>query len=460
MNGWVLFEIGINAYQAMLLIYFVRHRFHMIRPQLTYAWIAGALTCGALSLYLFFYIPITDTVIFIIPLTYAWFISDDAWYLKMFWIVALATAVIGITNLMINIFLLLFNATWNQIMSETALRIAFIVCLNISLLAVILVMVRIGKSNLDVLSWITSGIFLLILLVDLAIIELLYATRAYGSDSNASSAFATTSVCVLLSASLVLALYEIMSASATRQKKTAAELQKIQLLQSHYEEMKNIYSYMASYEHDLKHKFNLIQTLLADGQREKGAELYNKISFLQDKHYLFVTGSIAVDALLTVKKLAMEKCNIRFEFQPYPLQELPIDESVFCVILSNILDNAIEGINRLNDSECEHVIQLKLARSWDILFVTCTNDMLPASIHKTGTRFLSSKKEGIGHGFGIENVKKTVNAANGQCKFITNDCVFRVEIILPFEKMPQQQGGIKHDMLSGKQMPSVSDTAD
>lgn len=137
----------------------------------------------------------------------------------------------------------------------------------------------------------------------------------------------------------------------------------------------------------------------------------------------------------------MDKCNIRFEYQPYPLNELPIDESIFCVVLSNLLDNAIEGINRMNDSEHEHVIQLKFARSWDVFFITCNNDMTPDSIHRVGTRFLSSKKEGVGHGFGVENIKKIVNEANGQCKFITQEQIFHVEIILPFEKKSQQQEG-------------------
>lgn len=441
MNGWTVFEIGVNAYQALLLIYFVRHRFHMVRPQLTYAWIAGTLTCTALSSYLFIDIPITDTVIFLIPLIYACCISDDAWYLKLFWIAALATALLGLTNLMINIFLSLFNATWEQIMSETALRIAFIVCLNISLLVMILIMVRLGKTNMDVLSWVTLGIFLLMLLIDLAIIELLYATRAYSSNSNASTAFTATSVCVLLSAGLALALYEIMAVNAARQKKNEAELQKMQLLQSHYQEMKTMYAYMASYEHDLKHQLNLIQTLLANGEQEKGEEFYRQLSASQETRHLFITGSTAVDALLTVKKLTMDKCTIRFEYQPYPLNELPIDESIFCVVLSNLLDNAIEGINRMNDSEHEHVIQLKFARSWDVFFITCNNDMTPDSIHRVGTRFLSSKKEGVGHGFGVENIKKIVNEANGQCKFITQEQIFHVEIILPFEKKSQQQEG-------------------
>lgn len=31
---WFLFEMGINLYQAALITYFVRQRFHLIRPQL------------------------------------------------------------------------------------------------------------------------------------------------------------------------------------------------------------------------------------------------------------------------------------------------------------------------------------------------------------------------------------------------------------------------------------------
>lgn len=434
MNGWIFFEIIVNAYQALLLIYFARRRFHLIRPQLAYAGFAAALICMFLSLYLFIDVPINDTAVFLIPLAYAWLTCDDAWYLKLFWIAALATVVVGLTNLMINVFLLLFQTNWEQIMSETALRAAFVVCLNISLLVVIFIMVRIGKTNLDVMSWITSGIFLLMLLVDLAIIELLYATRAYGNGGSASTAFTATSVCVLLSAALALALYEIMAVNAARQKKTETELQKMQLLQSHYQEMKAMYAYMASYEHDLKHQLNLIQALLTDGKYEKGKEFYDRLSASQEKRYPFITGSMAMDALLTVKKLAMDESNIRFEYQPYPLRELPIDESMFCVLVSNLLDNAIEGTNRINEKGREHVIQLKFARSWDVFFITCNNDMMPASIRKVGSRFLSSKKDGLGHGFGIENIRRIVDTANGQCKFVARDHTFHVEIMLPFEK--------------------------
>lgn len=77
-----------------------------------------------------------------------------------------------------------------------------------------------------------------------------------------------------------------MSASATRQKKIEAELQQAQLLQEHYKEIKDIYSYMASYEHDLRHQLNLVQTMVSQGKTEEAGSLYQnyrlKPRFLSD----------------------------------------------------------------------------------------------------------------------------------------------------------------------------------
>lgn len=432
MNAWMLFEIGINAYQAFLVVYFVRQRFHLARPQMRYAWITGAAICGALSIYLFVDVPFPDTAIFLVPLGYTWFASDEKWYFKIFWNAVLTTVFIGMTNAMANLFLLLTDVSWERIMSETSLRIAFVVSLNIALLVAIFLITRINKRILDVLSWMPLVIFLLMLMIDLSIIEILYVMRARSLSTEASGFFSAASLLLLFSCLLALALYEIMSAGAARQQKMEAELQKNQLLQEHYREIKEIYAYMASYKHDLKHRLDLIQTLLTHDQTQKAEELYGQLA--GENQLRFQTGNIAVDALLTVKKLLMDKCGIRFEYQPYPLQELPIDESAFCVILTNLLDNAIEAVERMDDAGGEKVIRLKLARSWDVLFLSCKNPMKPGSVRKVDSRFLSSKKEKTGHGFGIGNVMKTVDEANGQCSFTAQADTFVVEIALPFQK--------------------------
>lgn len=433
MNGWTLFEIGINAYQAFLAVYFVRQRFHLVKPQLRYAWIAGAAVCGALSVYLFIEVPFPDTVLFLIPLGYTWFASDEKWYCKIFWNVVLAAVLLGLTNLMINVFMLLYDTAWEEIMSETSLRIAFVVSLNIALLAVLFPIARFKKRTLDGLSRLPLVVFVLALVVDLVMIEILYSMRAHWVSPEVSGFFSAVSVLLLFACLLTLALYEIMSASAVKHQKTEMELRKAQLSREQYREGKEIYAYMASYQHDLKHQLTLMQTLVAQGQAQKAGELYNRMAVPQASSLRFQTGNIAVDALLTAKNHLMDQHNIRFDYQPYPLQELPIDESDFCVMLANLLDNAIEAVQQLDEAAGEKAIHLKMARSWDVLFVSCRNPTQSDRLQKAGPRFLSTKKEKIGHGFGISNIRRTVDAADGQCSFAADAHAFVVEIALPFQ---------------------------
>lgn len=335
---------------------------------------------------------------------------------------------------MINLFMLLADVSMDYIMAETSLRIVFVVSLNILLLGVIFLISRVGKNSNGTLSWIPLGIFLLMLIVDLIAIETLYIVRARFILANAADYFTAISLLLLLSAVLSLALYEIMSASATRQKKIEAELQQAQLLQEHYKEIKDIYSYMASYEHDLRHQLNLVQTMVSQGKTEEAGSLYQNIPIQTPLPLRFKTGNIAVDALLTVKNLTMEQVGIHFIYQLYPLQKLPILENDFCVILANILDNAIEACSQVKPSSRERAVTLKLARSWDVFFITCKNPMVPNKIRKSGSNFLSTKVgEGIsGHGFGISNIRKIVDAAKGQCSFTPSSDEFVVEIVLPF----------------------------
>lgn len=99
--------------------------------------------------------------------------------------------------------------------------------------------------------------------MELVVVELLYTLRAHFQLDDAS--FTAASFCMLGCAILTLVLYEIMSASVAKQKMVEAELATARLSQQHYEEIKDMYTFMVAHEHDMKHQFNLIQRLIEDG---------------------------------------------------------------------------------------------------------------------------------------------------------------------------------------------------
>ena len=102
---WFLFEIGINFYQAALITYFVRQRFHLVRPQFAYGALCTLALWSYLTLYLFVDMPIPDTCIIVIPLLYALLISDDKWYVILFWNAVLSLTLSGVVNLMFSLYI-------------------------------------------------------------------------------------------------------------------------------------------------------------------------------------------------------------------------------------------------------------------------------------------------------------------------------------------------------------------
>lgn len=426
---WTLFEVSINLFQAFLMIYFVRHKFHLIRPQARYEWIAVTAITAYLSMYLLGDIPISDTFVFLIPMAYTFFVSDDPWYYKLFWHVALTVVFIGMVDLIMNLFLLFPNTSRAQILSETPLRVSFVVSCNLAILIAIFLMTRLHTSQ-DALSLGATILFVLLAVVNLVIIEIIYSIRLQIRSYDAL--FTAASICLLLCAILSLSLFEIMTTISEKKHQYETEMETMRLTQQHCEEVKSIYSFMIAQQHDLSKQFQVVQGMLSAGHQEESQAFLNQLHQPEVPRDEFITGCIAVDALLTMKKLAMDRNQIDFVFQPYPLHSLPVSESDFCAILANLLDNAIEAAASLADEVGERKIVLSLARSWDIFFITCENSADPAKIKQLGDRLISTKKDFSHHGYGTRNIRSIVNRVEGAYHYRYGGHMFHVDITLPF----------------------------
>lgn len=443
---WTGFEIVINAFQAFMMLYFVRRKFHLVRPQLRYALCAGGAITAFLSMYLLGDIPINDTLVFLIPTCYTFLTSDDPWYVKLFWNVALTVIFIGVTDLIINSFLLLPGASEDVIFSETPLRVMILIGGNLALLFVILVLTR-KSAYQDSLSIGAMVLFLFLEGLSYATIELVFAIRLQVQACD--QLFIIVSICLLISAVLSLALYEMMTRLAEKKRMYEAEAETMRLTRQHYEEVKNIYAYMMAQQHDLAKQYQVIHGMLSAGHSEKSRTYLEQLGQVAVLEEAYITGCVAVDALLTMKKLAMDQNHITFAFQPYPLHELPISESNFCAILSNLLDNAIEATLSQEDQNAMRSVSLCLARSWDIFFISCENTADTTKIRMKGKQLISTKKDSSHHGYGTRNIQTIVDQAQGDYRYRYDAHSFRTDITLPYpiKKKEAESPGQQRDNL-------------
>ena len=123
---WTIFEIGINLFQSSLYLFFLKSRSHISKPSKAADWVC-VLTCTAFyTLYLFFDIPITDSVHIIFLFIYLLIVSDDPWYVSAFWVMVKEAIAIAIVGLMLQLCLILTSGTYEVLMSQGPLRFIFV----------------------------------------------------------------------------------------------------------------------------------------------------------------------------------------------------------------------------------------------------------------------------------------------------------------------------------------------
>lgn len=434
MTGWTVFEIAVDLFQAVLIVYFLKKQLRTARKNIVLDVACILCIASSLTLYAFFDIPIIDTVIFIFPLIYSYIVFDEKWYVVLFWNVVIVLVFIGVANLTTSFYKYVLKSSSEQLMSGTPLHVTFVLSTNL-LTLIFVIIITMMKNREGQLPWHSLALLLILNILSIVSIEMLFKM---GSTGDVDNYITVTCLCLFAISVLSIILYEVLAENAVRQQRYKLEIEHLKLSQKYNQEMQIVFADMAEFRHDIKHQMQIISQMVLG---HDAGEVQNYISLLNDRYNSiqpFSTGSIAVDALLTAKASIMRHRKISFDFHPYPLNKLPVEENDFCTLLGNLLDNAIEGIARLPDAD-NACISLAIARTWDMLYITCENPYNPITVRCVNNLFASSK-DGFYHGIGTRSIEAVARRANGYVHYVQENGVFRVETVLPFEK-----GGCSND---------------
>ena len=164
--------------------------------------------------------------------------------------------------------------------------------------------------------------------------------------------------------------------------------------------------------HDLKNHINVLEILAGE---EKLSELRDYLgSFKRDVESRMLpmkTGCTPVDALLGDKLYLARRREIDISLQVCDLSEIHIQPTDLCVVLGNLLDNAVEACDRL---EGKKRILLRMKRQEEFYYLTVVNTALPPV--RDGEGIVSRKKgrdNGVGHGLGLRSVERIAHQYGG-----------------------------------------------
>ena len=195
-------------------------------------------------------------------------------------------------------------------------------------------------------------------------------------------------------------------------------------------EARTRYSEIKTMRHDIKHYFSTAADLISNGKPEKAKEYIESV--INKKISTTVagvdTGSAIVDAVINdslarcAEKGITTKCLIDAQF----VSENDVDVSI---LLSNLLDNAIEGCSNVD----RPVIEITMKTKKSLTQISVSNSISESVLENNPDLETSNSDKSL-HGFGIKSVKSIVRSHNGRIDFMENNGKFIVEIWLNLEK--------------------------
>jgi len=195
-----------------------------------------------------------------------------------------------------------------------------------------------------------------------------------------------------------------------------------------YKKMYNNFNKQRKKTHEYKHQMELIEGFLLDGKIKEAADYVTGITGKLKKDLDSIdTNNIVVNTILNSKYQEAYEKDIVFVLKFNDLSNVLVSDDDIVIILSNLLENAIEACSKVDG---EKIMHLKITDNKDFLTIATKNTMKEKTKVINGN-FLSSKEYPIEHGIGIENIVDTVKRYGGAYVIKQNDDYFRFTIMIP-----------------------------
>lgn len=180
--------------------------------------------------------------------------------------------------------------------------------------------------------------------------------------------------------------------------------------------------------HEYKNQLATISALAAEGAYQELRAYIEKIeTTLQHRMDAVDTNHIIVNAILNTKYREAVSRGIVFVLKVNDLSALKMEEEDIVVILSNLLNNALEACERCEDK----LIKLKFVLENGQTVISVKNSMASEPVVENGTLLTSKTKDTEEHGVGIQNVVETVEKCGGRYMVDYGKGEFQFSILIP-----------------------------
>lgn len=203
------------------------------------------------------------------------------------------------------------------------------------------------------------------------------------------------------------------------------------LIEKHCEEVENMYRQTRGWRHDYRNHIQTMKAYLDMGKYQELSDYLDQLNAdLSSVDTVIKTGNVMIDAILNSKISVARAKQIQVEAKVIVPQQLSVAEVDLCVILGNLLDNAIEACLRIAE-ESHRFIRIYMDVLQGQLYLYVLN-ATAGKLRQQGGVYLSTKTA-RGHGYGLMRMDRVVEKYHGYLDRQDEDGVFATEVLLPLE---------------------------
>lgn len=197
--------------------------------------------------------------------------------------------------------------------------------------------------------------------------------------------------------------------------------------------MKKATEDIRSFQHDISNHFMIIEDLLQN-KKEKDAFSYILKLVNSEKTVPVVysdTGNIAVDSIINYKLCRAALNGIDVAIDIIIPKELPVEIMDLSTILTNLLDNALQALQKLNDNK---KLNIKITYKKGMLLIRIQNTYNGIVKYENG-ELVTTKESSEKHGYGMRNIENAASKYDGICQITHDDIIFQSEVLLYIDKL-------------------------
>lgn len=206
--------------------------------------------------------------------------------------------------------------------------------------------------------------------------------------------------------------FNLLKASLSSQEKMAVEVRE------RYTEMKTL-------RHDMKHYFTAAAQLISENKPQEAKEYIESVinEKINPSTAVINTGSAVIDAAINNKFTACANKGIEIKCL-IDTQFVGVNDMDISILLSNLLDNAINGCDM-----SEPKINLVIKSKKSFIYITVKNK-INTSVLDGNPNLITKKEDKSNHGFGIKSIKNIAKKYDGSAEFSEQNGYFIAEVWL------------------------------